>query len=112
MLCSTFINGVFFFFILFLQEGPHSTIPEDEFFDAVETGLDKIEEDRQLRVRLKFQSQHVSLKVNDNNVDRNHKLTRFDLVVFMLIIDLFYGTVGYVDTEKIIVKINIFLFYL
>lgn len=41
------------------QEGPHSTLPEDEFFDAVETGLDKIEEDRQLRVRLKLQSQQV-----------------------------------------------------
>lgn len=43
------------------QEGPHSTLPEDEFFDAVETGLDKIEEDRQLRVRLKLQSQQVSI---------------------------------------------------
>lgn len=43
------------------QEGPHSTLPEDEFFDAVETGLDKIEEDRQLRVRLKLQSQQVNL---------------------------------------------------
>lgn len=42
-----------------MQEGPHSTLPEDEFFDAVETGLDKIEEDRQLRVRLKLQSQQV-----------------------------------------------------
>lgn len=41
------------------QEGPHSTLPEDEFFDAVESGLDKIEEDRQLRVRLKLQSQQV-----------------------------------------------------
>lgn len=40
-----------------LQEGPHSTLPDDEFFDAVESGLDKIEEDRQLRVRLKLQSQ-------------------------------------------------------
>lgn len=44
----------------FLQEGPHSTLPEDEFFDAVESGLDKIEEDRQLRVRLKLQSQQVT----------------------------------------------------
>lgn len=46
-------------FLFFVQEGPHSTLPEDEFFDAVETGLDKIEEDRQLRVRLKLQSQQV-----------------------------------------------------
>lgn len=41
------------------QEGPHSTIPEDEFFDAVETGLEKIEEQRETRVRLKLQSQQV-----------------------------------------------------
>lgn len=48
--------------MLRLQEGPHSTLPEDEFFDAVESGLDKIEEDRQVRVRLKLQSQQqVSL---------------------------------------------------
>ncbi|XP_023301176.2 ceramide transfer protein isoform X1 [Lucilia cuprina] len=40
-----------------LEEGPHSTLPEDEFFDAVETGLDKIEEDMQLRNKLKLQSQ-------------------------------------------------------
>lgn len=43
-----------------LQEGPHSTLPEDEFFDAVESGLDKIEEDQKLRVRLRLQSQQVS----------------------------------------------------
>lgn len=49
-----------------MQEGPHSTLPEDEFFDAVESGLDKIEEDRQLRVRLKLQSQQVKMsKVTD-----------------------------------------------
>ncbi|XP_059610318.1 ceramide transfer protein-like isoform X2 [Phlebotomus argentipes] len=39
------------------NEGPHSTLPEDEFFDAVESGLDKMEEDTQMRVRLKLQSQ-------------------------------------------------------
>lgn len=50
----------FLFCFVFVQEGPHSTLPEDEFFDAVETGLDKIEEDRQLRVRLKLQSQQVN----------------------------------------------------
>lgn len=42
-----------------LEEGPHSTIREDEFFDAVETGLDKIEEDLQIRVALKLQTQQV-----------------------------------------------------
>lgn len=54
-------NNRSIFVVLCLQEGPHSTLPEDEFFDAVETGLDKIEEDRQLRVRLKLQSQQVDL---------------------------------------------------
>jgi len=48
----------------FLQEGPHSTLPEDEFFDAVETGLDKIEEDMQLRFKLKLQSQISQTLVN------------------------------------------------
>lgn len=50
-------------FVNHLQEGPHSTLPEDEFFDAVESGLDKIEEDRQLRVRLRLQSQQVNIFV-------------------------------------------------
>ncbi|XP_067644956.1 ceramide transfer protein isoform X1 [Eurosta solidaginis] len=40
-----------------LEEGPHSTLPEDEFFDAVETGLERIEEDMQIRAKLKLQTQ-------------------------------------------------------
>ncbi|KAG5678268.1 hypothetical protein PVAND_007958 [Polypedilum vanderplanki] len=44
------------------QEGPNSTIPEDEFFDAVETGLDKIEEVRQYRVMLKLQNQQSQIE--------------------------------------------------
>lgn len=56
-----------------MQEGPHSTLPEDEFFDAVETGLDKIEEDRQLRVRLKLQSQQVIYLVHYFFIDSNYK---------------------------------------
>jgi len=43
------------------EEGPNSTIPEDEFFDAVETGLDKIEEVRQIRVKLKLQNQQSQI---------------------------------------------------
>jgi collagen type IV alpha-3-binding protein len=43
------------------EEGPHSTIPEDEFFDAVETGLEKIEEVRQIRVKLKLQNQQSQI---------------------------------------------------
>lgn len=37
-------------------------IPEDEFFDAVETGLDKIEEVRQYRVKLKLQNQQSQIE--------------------------------------------------
>ncbi|XP_045778044.1 ceramide transfer protein [Maniola jurtina] len=32
------------------EEGPHSTLPDDEFYDAVETGFDKMEEERCARV--------------------------------------------------------------
>ena len=35
------------------QEGPHSTIGEDEFYDAVEAGLDKIDEEQQYIEKLK-----------------------------------------------------------
>lgn len=44
------------------EEGPNSTIPEDEFFDAVETGLEKIEEVRQIRVKLKLQNQQSQIE--------------------------------------------------
>ncbi|XP_022908521.2 ceramide transfer protein isoform X1 [Onthophagus taurus] len=36
-----------------LEEGPHSVIADDEFYDAVESGLDKIEEEQDFRERLK-----------------------------------------------------------
>lgn len=36
-----------------LQEGPHSVLADDEFYDAVESGLDKMEEEQELRERLK-----------------------------------------------------------
>uniref|UniRef100_A0A1B6EKV6 Ceramide transfer protein n=1 Tax=Cuerna arida TaxID=1464854 RepID=A0A1B6EKV6_9HEMI len=35
------------------EEGPHSTLNEDEFYDAVETGLDKLEEEVMMRERMK-----------------------------------------------------------
>lgn len=38
-------------------EGPNSTIPDDEFFDAVETGLENVEELCNIRTMLKLQSQ-------------------------------------------------------
>ncbi|KAL9920428.1 ceramide transfer protein-like [Glossina fuscipes fuscipes] len=46
------------------EEGPHSPLPEDEFFVAVETGLDKIEEDMQLRAKLKLQTQLSQISVH------------------------------------------------
>jgi collagen type IV alpha-3-binding protein len=44
------------------EEGQNCTIPEDEFFDAVETGLEKIEEVRQIRVKLKLQNQQSQIE--------------------------------------------------
>lgn len=38
---------------IFLQEGPHSVIGEDEFFDAVESALDKMDEEEEFRERLR-----------------------------------------------------------
>ncbi|KAK9891232.1 hypothetical protein WA026_013546 [Henosepilachna vigintioctopunctata] len=35
-----------------LEEGPHSVLADDEFYDAVESGLDKMEEERELREKL------------------------------------------------------------
>lgn len=43
-------------FEIVFKEGPHSTLCDEEFYDAVETGLDKIEEENQLRNRLKQKS--------------------------------------------------------
>lgn len=50
LLFIVFVN-VFNWYTL-LQEGPHSTLPDDEFYDAVETGFDKMEEERVARVPL------------------------------------------------------------
>ncbi|XP_043794471.1 ceramide transfer protein isoform X2 [Apis laboriosa] len=41
------------------EEGPHSALCDEEFYDAVETGLDKIDEENQLRDRLKQKSVSV-----------------------------------------------------
>lgn len=55
------------------EEGPHSALCDDEFYDAVETGLDKIDEDNQLRDRLKQKS--VSIVQNPvSSAAVNHKL--------------------------------------
>lgn len=53
-------------FTTLFQEGPHSTLPEDEFFDAFETGMDKVEEDTQIRFRLKLQSQQSQISTTSS----------------------------------------------
>ena len=42
------------------EEGPNSQIGEDEFFDAVETALDKLQEEQELRDKLKELGQKSS----------------------------------------------------
>ncbi|CAD6201374.1 GSCOCG00000176001-RA-CDS [Cotesia congregata] len=55
------------------EEGPHSALCDEEFYDAVETGLDKIDEDNQMRDRLKRKS--VSISVDSTVTPAvNHKL--------------------------------------
>ena len=41
------------------EEGPHSQIGEDEFFDAVESALDKLQEEQDYRDKLKKMSKIV-----------------------------------------------------
>lgn len=41
-------------------------MPEDEFFDAVETALERIEEDMQFRTKLKLQSQQSQISTNSS----------------------------------------------
>jgi len=45
------------------EEGPHSQIAEDEFFDAVETALDKLQEEQDYRDKLKL--------MGENSLDPN-----------------------------------------
>ncbi|XP_015117412.1 collagen type IV alpha-3-binding protein [Diachasma alloeum] len=54
------------------EEGPHSALCDEEFYDAVETGLDKIDEDNQLRDRLKKKS--VSVALSPVTPAKSHKL--------------------------------------
>jgi collagen type IV alpha-3-binding protein len=50
-------------------EGPNSTIPEDEFFDAVETGLENVEELCNIRMKLKLQNQMSEPNGKDDSSD-------------------------------------------
>ncbi|XP_069672197.1 ceramide transfer protein isoform X1 [Periplaneta americana] len=43
------------------EEGPHSALNDEEFYDAVETGLDKMDEEMELRDRLKTKQQQLSV---------------------------------------------------
>jgi len=45
------------------EEGPHSQLGEDEFYDAVETALDKLDEELELKDQLKVFQQSVSVEV-------------------------------------------------
>jgi hypothetical protein len=42
-----------------LQEGPHSALNDEEFYDAVETGLDRMDEELELHDRLKTKQQQI-----------------------------------------------------
>lgn len=67
------------FYSLF-KEGPHSALCDEEFYDAVETGLDKIEEENQLRNRLKQKS--VSILTSPTITASSHKLWPEVITVF------------------------------
>lgn len=54
------------------EEGPHSTLCDEEFYDAVETGLDKIDEENQLRDRLK--QKVVSIPTSPTTPAAKHRL--------------------------------------
>ncbi|XP_044734973.1 ceramide transfer protein isoform X1 [Chrysoperla carnea] len=56
-----------------LEEGPHSLLPEDEFYDAVESGLDKMDEERELRERLKSTSKTAAPTLQFDK-EKNHQL--------------------------------------
>lgn len=56
-----------------MKEGPHSALCDEEFYDAVETGLDKIDEDNQMRDRLKKKSVSISVDPVVTSVSK-HKL--------------------------------------
>lgn len=54
------------FIFLSLQEGPHSALNDDEFYDAVESGLDKIDEEIEFRERLKLSRPPICSKATEH----------------------------------------------
>ncbi|XP_043230502.1 ceramide transfer protein-like isoform X5 [Amphibalanus amphitrite] len=55
------------------QEGPHSTIGEDEFFDAVESALDRITEDQEFRDKMRKKQ---SVKPSEAPKSSQHSLLK------------------------------------
>jgi len=78
----TFLNNVW---NLIFKEGPHSALCDEEFYDAVETGLDKIEEENQLRDRLKQKS--VSILTSPTTAS-THRLWPEVIILFTFCISL------------------------
>lgn len=56
------------------EEGPHSTMNEDEFYDAMETGLDKMEEEVEYRHRLKKQHSVIVASSGSSSSASSHYL--------------------------------------
>ena len=56
------------------EEGPHSQIGEDEFFDAVETALDKLQEEQDYRDKLKLMAETSLAPKAPNSEAVNHPL--------------------------------------
>ena len=52
------------------QEGPHSQLGEDEFFDAVETALDKLDEELEMKDQLKTFVQQTVPAEGGHRLDR------------------------------------------
>ena len=82
---SWFIKGLYWLFQLF-QEGPHCAIKEDEFFDAVDASLDKLEKEEEV-VRHTFY-----LYVNfsgDKNISILHLSCRASHLQFSLVLQTY-----------------------
>ena len=58
------------------EEGPHSQIGEEEFYDAVENALDKLQEEQDYRDKLKLMS---AKQMENTNVPVNNQQTMHPL---------------------------------
>ena len=62
------------------EEGPHSQIAEEEFFDAVETALDKLETESQARDLLKMVSVDAESDENEAATKAHERWNEIDTV--------------------------------